>query len=44
MARPYVYVSGYGSEGLLSEMPEASLMQKPLRFDRLLALIDNTLS
>lgn len=41
--KPFVYVSGYGANGVVDEMPPAPVIQKPLRFERLMAVIGQTL-
>lgn len=41
---PFVYVSGYGEQGVLEALPKAPLLPKPLQFDRLAALIRDTLA
>jgi len=44
MQRPFVYVSGYGERGALEQLPEAPLISKPLKFDRLATLIRELLA
>lgn len=38
---PFVYVSGYGENGVLEKMPKAPLIPKPLQFGRLISAIED---